>query len=87
MYSDEEEGEGEGFQWSLFLPVRLAPIIIALKHAYHHNSSKKDESIENKDSRGGGIKLIELQHLMTEKRIFDDEVRFCIYSLLSYFIV
>jgi hypothetical protein len=81
MYSDEGEGEGEGFQWSLFLPVRLAPIIIALKHAYHQ---KKNDtaSIGNNEYRGGGIKLKDLQHLMTEKRIFDDEVRFCIYVLL-----
>ena len=81
---EDQEGreEDEGFNWTLFIPLRLAAVIIGLQLA-----CSPDEDIVKSDFSSTSISLHDLHKLMRKKRIFPDEVSmiiFSIYLLLSF---
>ena len=71
---DDEYGDGEGnddeasFHWSMYLPIRLAPVILALKRsAVSSGTCSTSFSLQ-------GITLAALQKAVEGDRIFPDEV-------------
>lgn len=73
--TSEDDGNGESdygeipFQWSMYLPIRLAPVLLALKHTACSSSSC------NSSFSPIGVTLSTLQEAVKGDRIFPDEVR------------
>jgi hypothetical protein len=70
---EDEYGEGDHgkvpFQWSMYLPIRLAPVVLALKKSACSSSSCSSSFSPT------GISLSALQGAVEGDRIFPDEVR------------
>ena len=85
---DEDGGEeDEGFIWALYIPLRLAAVIIGLQLA-----CSSDENIVKGHFTSISISLQYFQKMMEKKRIFPDEVRIFLFgstfsSILKYFFV
>lgn len=73
-FNDDEDGGGydppEGFSWTLYLPIRVAPIIFALRKLSQGPKGEKKGSF---CFTGATVKT--LQDAVKSDRIFPDEVR------------
>ena len=73
---DEDGGEeDEGFIWALYIPLRLAAVIIGLQLA-----CSSEENIIEDHFTSISISLQYFQKMMEKKRIFPDEVRIFLFG-------